>query len=348
MPATAGPSPLAERLLAVIASLAGPARDPDIDDETLLLHATRTLGELRHLVQDGPTDAPPSFCRMDALAATLLSDYEVRRAAAAEHGGVVGVRTGIGHLDETVNGLEKGKLYTLAAMPGAGKTTLALQIAATIAQSGEPALYVSLENDATDLARKTVCRLAEVSYSAALKGKVSPRTWHEAVGELTKLRGNLYLSTPRSTMPALPDLVEGLIEQAGRSPALVVLDYLQAFAKRSMPVADEVGVRDCIDRLTPQLRTLAERYGCAVVAISSQNRAGYNSGGMTSLKESGNIEYDSDVVLTLATVVEDPPPPGPSRRVRIEVAKNRQGMTGRPIELILRGDYCMIEEEDEW
>lgn len=351
MIADAGPSPVAERLLAIAAALAvqaQQAQDGRSDDTALLAQAGRAVDELRTLVREqDAAAAAPLLIKMDELAGVLIDDYNARVTAVQEHGGVVGVRTGISHLDETINGLEPGKLYILAAMPGAGKTTLALQIAATVAQEGYPALYISLENDATDLARKTVCRFGEISYADALKGKVSPSVWRDGVVDLAKLNGRLFLSTPRATMPDLSDLIEQVTEQAGQPPALVVIDYLQAWVKRAATLTEEIGVREQIDRFTPALRVIGERYGCAVLTISSQNRAGYNAGGMGALKESGDIEYNADVTMTLQKR-ELPAGIAPSVNTPIELAvnKNRQGMCGRPIKLTLRGDWCTIDEED--
>jgi len=353
----AGPAPVAERLLAVAAALAVQAHQAQeglTDNTALLAQASRAVDELRALVHDQEAAAAaPLLVKMDELAGALIDDHNARVAAAAEHGGVVGVRTGIDHLDETINGLEPGKLYILAAMPGAGKTTLALQMAATVAQYGYPALYVSLENDALDLARKTVCRFGEISYAQALKGKVAPSVWHDGVADLSKLNGRLFLSTPRATMPELAALIEQVTAQAGQPPALVVIDYLQAWVKRAATLTEEVGVREQIDRFTPALRALGERYGCAVLTISSQNRAGYANGGMAAMKESGDIEYNADVTMTLQKKAVPPlqpgcPPPPPSVNTKIEliVNKNRQGMCGLPINLTLRGDWCTIDEED--
>jgi len=289
------------------------------------------------------------LCAMEDLTDRLLTDHHQRRQLADKHGGVVGVRSGLGHLDETLNGLQRGQLYMLAAMPGSGKTTLALQWAATVAQAGYPALYISLENDAADLARKTACRLGNVSYSAALKGKVDPATWRDAVGKLKNLQGRLYVATPRTIIPELGELIKDVQKRAGQPPALVVIDYLQALVKRSARGADTSDVRERIDRLTPELRRLGEVYGCAVVAISSQNRSGYAAGGMSAMKESGDIEYNADVTMTLARPSEKDAkagqaiPPGLTPLI-LTVEKNRQGLTGQPIRLAMHGDRCTITE----
>jgi replicative DNA helicase len=348
---TMNPDEIVERLLAIMGWLGPRLHQTGLDATTLRDLAEQASKELRDVAT--PLADAPLFAQADSLIDDLLSDYGKRQAAAAAHGGVVGVRTGLDHLDETLNGLEPGKLYMLAAMPGTGKTTLALQWAATVAQNGHGALYISLENDATDLARKTACRLGDVSYAAALKGKLSRQEWATAVDQLRKLHGRLYLSTPRTTMPSLPSLVEGILTRTGAAPALIVVDYLQAMVKRAATGADASDVRERIDRFAPELRAIGEEYGAAVLAISSQNRSGYKDGGMAAMKESGDLEYNSDAVLTLSRlddkelkargydITHDPR----TTPLKLVVEKNRSGLTGRPIPLLLDGDHCMVEEE---
>lgn len=343
---------IVERLLAVVSGLAAKANQPGVEADALRTLADEASEALRTIAR--PPAAAPLFAQADALAAELLADFDNRQAAAVANGGVVGVRSGITYLDETLNGFEAGKLYMLAAVPGAGKTTVALQWAATVAQAGRVALYVSLENDSLDLGRKLACRLGEVSYARALKGKLSHQEWAAAVGSLHKLGGRLYLSAPRATMPDLETLIEGVMMRAGAAPALIVVDYLQAFTKRMGTGTETADLRERVDRFTPRLRALGEKYGSAILAISSQNRAGYVAGGMSAMKESGDIEYNADAVLTLSKIdkeelkawqsdlTHDPS----TTPLKLMVDKNRQGMTGKPIKLLLYGDLCMVEEED--
>lgn len=348
-------SDLSERVLAIAAGLADIAHQASFDDATLRERVESVASDLRKIARGGA--AAPSVYAADALAQPLLDDFGARRAVSAKNGGIVGLHTGFGHIDEVLNGLEAGKLYALAAAPGAGKTTLALQVATTVALAGNLVLYVSLENDAVDLARKTACRLGDVSYTMALKGKMHPEQWEMAVGELEALNGNLFLATPRDTMPDLHALIESIQASTGRSIALVIVDYLQAWVKRSAAAGETADVRERIDRFAPALRALGEQFGCAVIAISSQNRAGYTPGsspsaekGMSSLKESGDIEYTCDALLTLARVPEDAATklqrPGlmQGTLLRLSVDKNRQGLTGRPIQLTLHGDRCRVVE----
>jgi len=337
---------LARRLEEMGAGLISLGRDASADEATLRASVNAAAGELRELGRVGTSG--PSLRQLDSLGGDLLADYAQRQAASRAHGGVVGVRTGLNHLDETLNGLEPGKLYMLAAMPGAGKTTLALQWAAMVAQAGARALYVSLENDAIDLARKTACRLGHVSYADALKGKLTDEAWRAAIERLQLLEGRLFISNPRATMPDLSMLVEAIMERSGYAPAVIVIDYLQAWVKRMATGAETSDVRERMDRFTPALRALGEEYGCAVVAISSQNRANYKDGGMAAMKESGDIEYNADATMTLARATDKDftvPIGHAATPLLLKVEKNRQGLTGgEGSKLLLYGDQCRIEE----
>ncbi len=339
------------RLIAVIEAVGlGVRRDGITTDalRTLAGEACDALGTIAR-----PPAAAPLVVQADSLMPDLLTDFDQRAAAAAVNGGIVGARTGLDHLDETLNGLQAGQLYVLAAMPGLGKTTLALQMAATVAQSGRSALYLSLENDAVDLARKTVCRLGDVSYRDSLKGKVDRQEWMAAVSRLQRLHGLLYFATPRAAMPTLTSLVEGVMTRTGSAPQLLVVDYLQALVKRGATGGETSDLRERIDRFTPELRALGAQYGCAVLAISSQNRAGYEKGGMSAMKESGDVEYGADVIMTLAQLTPDElkarnydiTHDTRNTPLKLTVDKNRSGLTGRPIPLLLYGDTCKIEED---
>jgi len=344
-------TPLADRMLKVLAGAITRVRQDDVSDDDLRTLIDTTTRDLR---AEASTQArPDTLLAVDALAYELRADLDKRRELARRNGGVAGVRIGFGHVDETINGAEPGKLLMLAAAPGTGKTTFCLQAAANVAQSGHVALYISLENDALDLARKTVCRLGDISYSAALKGKVNPDVWNHAVTRLDTLRGRLIVCAPRDKMPDLDELVEGVIERTGERPALICVDYLQAYLKRmGNTPGDTADVRERLDRFTPALRALGERHDAAVLAINSQNRAGQQAGGMSSLKESGDLEYGADVVMTLnrwsGRKEGDVPPvvvPSGHTLLELKVEKNRQGLTGAGAQLLmLKGDRCAVTE----
>jgi replicative DNA helicase len=68
---------------------------------------------------------------------------------------------------------------------------------------------------------------------------------------------------------------------------------------------------------------------------------------MSALKESGDIEYNADVTLSLVRPEKPAVPAPPGQTVlELRVDKNRSGLTGRPLSLLLHGDLCRVEEAE--
>jgi len=99
----------------------------------------------------------------------VLKEMASRQQAVMETGTVaVGLPTGISRLDKMIGGLQTG-LHILAAEPGEGKTSLALQIAAKVAAQA-PALFVSFEESLTRLCLKSVCQQANLEMKRFFDG----------------------------------------------------------------------------------------------------------------------------------------------------------------------------------
>jgi replicative DNA helicase len=130
---------------------------------------------------------------------------------------------------------------------------------------------------------------------------------------------------------------------------LVIVDYLQLWAKVAEDLRGSFSVRERVELLGGMLRELALRLRSPVLALASQNRAqghygnGKGAVALDSLKESGDLEYTADVVLFLTEAQERGATP-PARAVDLSVAKNRHGDTGKA-ELIFRPDLGIMREE---
>ncbi len=129
---------------------------------------------------------------------------------------------------------------------------------------------------------------------------------------------------------------------------LVVVDYLQLWAKVAEDLRGNFSVRERVDMLGGLLRELALGLHSPVLALASQNCSAGNDGNGTgsaaldSLKESGDLESAADVVVCLTEAQERCATP-PARAVELTVAKNRHGETGK-VGLIFRPDLGTIWE----
>jgi replicative DNA helicase len=271
-----------------------------------------------------------------------LTMLRERRAAYHEHGkATVGIPTGIPKLDDLLGGLQPG-LHLLAAEPGAGKTTLACQIASHAARQGYPVIFVTFEETPERLVFKVLCNL----------GNLNQKTYWEGIGDPEKVAQVMSANaaalqplkvvegTARLTVPMLKAKALAALAHHKADRCLIVIDYLQKWAASRREFND---FRHIVGALVTELRELANRLGAPVLAISSQNRAGQGEAHLTSLKESGDLEYGADSALFLVANNKRPAL-SPNRAVDLRVMKNRYGDMDVTVPLLFQPDVCRMGE----
>ena len=281
----------------------------------------------------------PTTDLLGAIVADAQARVERREATGAS---IMGLPTGFGRLDELLNGLEPG-LLILAGRPGMGKTTLANLIAANVAATGVPVLYVTYENDRANLILKHLCRLAGIAETQVRRGLADPVVLGVQAQHFGAKAATLYYTeaTAGTTVETIRAQGRQLRRRHNSDTMLVIVDYLQKMA----PTAGFDGLRENVGAIAAQLRDLSRELNAPVLALASLNRAGYEEGktpGMANLKESGDIEYGADVVLLLSEGKSDGPPMGNGKPVTLRIAKNRGGEAGTDVALVFKpstGDF---------
>lgn len=297
------------------------------------------------------SDAAGRLQYAEDLAPDVLDTIrEARQHYQSTGNSIQGVRSGLSGLDHILGGFQEG-LTILSGGPGTGKTTLALQMAADAAENGTPALYVTFENTPPQLMLKGVCSCGRLNSRDVRRGKVplsevqpAADRWAEKTRRLGFIRGE-----PSLTRGQIRGKARRMMNRFGSERCLVVVDYLQLYAKAAEDLQHLRDLRPKVEQMGNELRDLGVTLQSPVVALSSQNRtAGYGKDGggnarMDTLKESGDLEYSADAVVFL-TGSDERIATDPARAMDLVVAKNRHGETGT-VDLIFRPDYGIMRPE---
>lgn len=272
----------------------------------------------------------------------VLKDLAEKRRAVKEHLPITfGLPSGIKKLDKLIGCLQTG-LHLLAAQPGEGKTTLVLQIGMNVIRSGYPVLFLSFEESLSRLALKAVCQRTNLKMKEFAEGRQDLENLEDAVKNFHQEFDMLYLMEGNSKLTLSKVKAKALQAMARKNTnkCLIIVDYLQRWASSRHEFSD---FRHVVSALVSELRELALRLDSPVLAISSQNREGQGRSNLTSLKESGELEYSADSAMFLVgnekRVVSKP-----LRAIDLALEKNRYGDKGL-VELIFNPEVGVFLEE---
>ena len=268
------------------------------------------------------------------------------------------VPTGFASLDRALDdGLYEG-LYIVGAISSLGKTTLALQIADNIAQAGHHVLIFSLEMARSELMAKSIsrhtlldvlAREGSLTVAKTTRGITTGKRYQlysqeeldtikQAVKDYSSYAGNLFIYEGIGDIGVkqIRELVQRHISFTGQTP-IVLIDYIQILAPADIRATDKQNM----DKAVLELKRLSRDFKTPVIGISSFNRTNYSEAvKMEAFKESGSLEYGSDVLLGLQLAgaggksfdVNEAKRQNP-RRIELVILKNRNGRTGDTIDL---------------
>lgn len=304
--------------------------------------------------------------------------------------------TGFKNLDEVLGGGLREGLYVCGAISSLGKTTFVLQLCDNIAASGKDVMFFSYEMSRRDLMAKSISRNTYLeSVDRYRKRKISDvlnplnkfdnvkinfksETFARTSTEITKgsnykyytdeqinvieqsfknyekIAKNFYIVENDGDMSVskIAEKVKKHIGETGKPP-LVVVDYLQIVK----PYREGATDKQNIDNTVLELKRLARECGITVIGISSFNRDSYSKQvDMSSLKESGGLEYGADVVIGLQFKIAEGTTDKkngvnfnlekskPVREIELWVLKNRNGRTGCKVELNYKAAFNYFVE----
>src|SRR5687768_5798203 len=242
-------------------------------------------------------------------------------------GQTFGVPTGFTKLDELTGGLQRSDLIVLAARPGMGKTSFALNMATHAAlKSNIPVGIFSLEMSKDQLVQRLICSQAEIDSHRLRTGFIEEGEWAkiaQAIGELSE--APIYIDdTPGISVMELRTKARRL--QAEHDLGFIIVDYLQLMQGRR----SENRVQEVSD-ISRSLKELARELNIPVLAAAQLNRSveqrPRNRPQLSDLRESGSIEQDADIVMFISREELFDPETTRKGTADIIVAKHRNGAT---------------------
>lgn len=255
----------------------------------------------------------------------------------------LGAKTGFTDLDAVTTGLNRSDLILLAARPGMGKTSFAMNLALNVCRKQNKAVAVfSLEMSKEQLATRLLSTEALVESSKLRTGKLEQDDWKSLASSADTLcKLPMYIDdTAAITVQQMKAKIRRL-----SNLGLIVIDYLQLMSS-TLKTDNRVTI---ISEITRQLKIMAKELDVPIILLSQLSRgpeARTDKRPMLSdLRESGSIEQDADIVMFLyrdAYYNKDCPTPNISECI---VAKNRHGTTDT-IELVWDGQYTRFANKD--
>lgn len=244
---------------------------------------------------------------------------------------------GFEKIDKLLNGGLPNGLITLGAIPSLGKTTFMLQVADNMASlENTKVLFFSLEMSRYNLISKSLSRLTylnenlqDLTYDE-LEFNNENVDFISILADYEPIANNLYTIDYIYDIRDIVAFITQFRECNSNSNVVVIIDYLQYI------LCGGGNDKQAIDLITKRLKELSKSLGITIVAISSLNRANYDGTiTMESFKESGSIEYTSDILMGLEYTNKitsndrDYEAKKNPRKVSLNIIKNRYGALGK-------------------
>ena len=326
-------------------------------DKSLMRQVAAAAGSITAMVQEGNGDAG------DMLESAEQKVYAIRRGRSAQNmvtvsmvlqdvmnhlaeltasGGktLPGLSTGLSAVDAKINGLNKSDLLLLAARPGMGKTSMALNVALSAAkESGKTVAIFSLEMSREQLVTRLIASEGLVENTRLVTGNLRESDW-QRIAEAASSLSRMDIRIDDKPLLTVADMNAKCrrLENLG----LVVIDYLQLMTSAGGKGYSGENRQQAVSDISRMLKIMAKELQVPVLCLSQLSRANEKRDDkrpmLSDLRESGAIEQDADIVLFLYR--DDYYNSDSEKRNVAEciVAKNRHGETGK-VELRWMPEY---------
>ena len=326
------------------------------------------------------------FKKVETVAESVKMSIETPKETKTD--GVNGLTTGFDSLNKITQGFHAGDMIIVAARPSVGKTALALNFAYRAAnRTDKPVAIFSLEMPAEQLVTRLVGAESSVSLSKITTGNLAGVDRAKVANAIYKI-GSLPLYIDDSPNGKLMDIIAKSRKLQANHPdlGLIIIDYLGLISSGSSRSTDSR--QEEVRKASLALKSLARELKVPVIVVSQLSRSVEQRGEnkrpiLSDLRDSGSIEQDADVVMLLyrEDYYKDSKAPsnagdkkmknltgserfemvkeqkeritgesmvGDVSFVEVNVAKNRNGQTGKSYLFFYKSFGRFDEPSEEW
>ena len=258
-----------------------------------------------------------------------------------------GLSTGLSALDNKITGLNRSDLILLAARPGMGKTSMALNMALNVAKDSRKTVAVfSLEMSREQLAMRLLSSEALVENTRLKTGSLRETDW-EKIAEAATVLNRLDVRIDETPLLSVADMNAKCrrLDNLG----LVVIDYLQLMTSAGGRSGGGENRQQVVSDMSRMLKLMAKELDVPVICLSQLSRANEKRDDkrpmLSDLRESGSIEQDADIVLFIYRDDYYNEDTDKHNIAECIVAKNRHGETGK-VELRWMPEYTTFATLD--
>ena len=334
-----------------------------LKDKSLLRRISETAGALTAMVQEGTGTGQEvleaaeqriyairqgrSVQGLEHISSVILSVYDRLAELSASDSAVPGLSTGLPDLDMAIAGLNKSDLILLAARPGMGKTSFALNMLLHAGKfSGKTVVFFSLEMSREQLCMRLISGESFVDNKKLVTGRLNEEDWQRIAAASAALNKTQILIDD-NPMLSVADMNAKCrrVDNLG----LVIIDYLQLMTSAGGSARQGENRQQIVSDISRALKIMAKELNVPVVCLSQLSRGPESRSDkrpmLSDLRESGAIEQDADIVMFLYRDDYYNEDSENHNLAECIIAKNRHGET-RTVELQWLPEYTTFSSID--
>lgn len=320
------------KMLFKLSELLEKVNDPTSDVFDLLSDNEKSMNEIYNKISISKTST--------ALDCAIELDKHLIHIDSLNHGDLIGVNTGFADLNRITSGFQKSDLIILAARPGMGKTSLALNFINSVLKEKKSVLMFSLEMSKLQLYARMCAQITSIPLFKFLKEKMDNTEKDIYKNETFYLSNSNFFIEDKSTMTLNFIKTKSRKLKREKDISMIVIDYLGLIDKGS----SNRSTNDQVAEITGQLKGLAKELNVPIILLSQLSREVEKTSDkrpmLSHLRDSGAIEQDADMVMFIYRpeyygIMDDGAGNSTIGKSELIISKHRNGALG---ELIVNFD----------